>query len=55
MFYEIFEDIEGFDEMMVIIEFEEINILLLEDDEEFVLLGLDIDFDRINEEELENL
>ena len=54
-FHEIFEDIEGFDEMMATIEPEEINILLPEDDEESISSGSDTDPDRINEEALENL
>lgn len=57
IFQEIFEDIQGFDEMMATIEPEELDRLLPEDDihEELLSSGSDTDPDRINSEELENL
>lgn len=49
IFYEIFEDIEVFDEMMVIVELDDLfDILFFEDIDDNILCGLDLDLDRIN-------
>lgn len=56
IFYEIFEDIEVFDEMMVIVESDDLfDILFFEDIDDNILCGLDLDLDRINIEEFENV